>query len=365
MNGATVFELHKSWGFSASILDLLTAGKTFNIIALAALTAKLALLDSVLLQQAASENPGLGDRANSTVRVPILRSIPNNYTGVWEAKGYVGQFSRDFSQTLYGYTTVGDLIYPDFLDAGFGDPSFDHRCDGDCYTQVEGFGWDMSCVMANDDFTTYNVTKDMAINTTIAWENDDIVDVNKTLYHLLSVTAAQQLVGIDPGASDYSYIQLNVSWADIKPAYGGVDNKDAVNCTAQMLKQICKLRPARVLYPIEITKSKDDSVQTRSNGFQITSPWWLEDPETEDNTDPSSKDFGKLKGNQINGVRSLEPLQYDAAFDSNIQSFASMFASIFSGNVYLEYLNDTGYIAVPDGTAAIGTWWTPITTILE
>lgn len=52
LNGATVSELHNSWSFSTLALDLLTAGKAFNFIRLAALTAKLALVDNLLLQQA-------------------------------------------------------------------------------------------------------------------------------------------------------------------------------------------------------------------------------------------------------------------------------------------------------------------------
>jgi hypothetical protein len=55
--GATVQELHQSWSFSTSVLELLTAGKSFNIIALAALTAKLALVDNLLLQRAAETTP--------------------------------------------------------------------------------------------------------------------------------------------------------------------------------------------------------------------------------------------------------------------------------------------------------------------
>jgi hypothetical protein len=365
MNGATVFELHKSWGFSTSVLDLLTAGKAFNFIALAALTAKLALLDSVLLQQAAGENPGLGDRAGALVRVPIVPTIPNSYTGVWSDDGFVGQFSRDFSASLYGYSTFGDLISPDYSDSAVNEAGgFNTLCDGDCFAQVEGFGWDISCATANNNFITYNVTKEMALNTTQAWENSDTVNVNKTLYHILSVSASQQLVGVDYGARDYSYVQLNTSWAEFKPAYGGADNKDAVNCTGRILKQICEFRPARVLYPVEVINQKQDSSPATSNGFRIADPWWV-DPNIAENTqDTFAGSSGVLKNNQIKGVKVLEVLPYDPDFDLNIQSFASTVQSMFGGDVWLEYLEGTGYMAVPDGAAAIGTWWTPITTIM-
>ncbi|KXT15383.1 hypothetical protein AC579_2197 [Pseudocercospora musae] len=54
MKGGTIENLHKSWTFSTSLKEALFAGKGFNVIALAALTAKSALIDGYLMQSALS-----------------------------------------------------------------------------------------------------------------------------------------------------------------------------------------------------------------------------------------------------------------------------------------------------------------------
>nr|OQO05984.1 hypothetical protein B0A51_18122 [Rachicladosporium sp. CCFEE 5018] len=52
LRGATIHELHRSWAFSTSLKDIAFAAKYFNIIALAVLTAKLTMIDGMLMQKA-------------------------------------------------------------------------------------------------------------------------------------------------------------------------------------------------------------------------------------------------------------------------------------------------------------------------
>ena len=61
---------------------MLTAGKSFNYIALAALMAKVALVDNVLLQQAVSTSPGYFEQRNMDLRLPMARILPQGYAGV-------------------------------------------------------------------------------------------------------------------------------------------------------------------------------------------------------------------------------------------------------------------------------------------
>jgi hypothetical protein len=82
MKGSTVEDLHRSWGFSASVLELLTAGRKFNMIALAALMAKLALVDNVFLQKATSASPGWYRQKNVVMTLPVARQLPQDYVGV-------------------------------------------------------------------------------------------------------------------------------------------------------------------------------------------------------------------------------------------------------------------------------------------
>jgi hypothetical protein len=105
MKESTVSELHSSWSYTISVLELLTAGGGFNLIALASLTAKLALVDNLLLQQAAGDTPGLGNLPKVSVRVPILDSIPNNFRRTWSKESeyiYHGSNQCNFSSCEHG-----------------------------------------------------------------------------------------------------------------------------------------------------------------------------------------------------------------------------------------------------------------------
>ena len=52
MKGASIQDLHRSWSFSTSLKDIVFSLKHFNIIAMAALTAKLTIIDGTLMQKA-------------------------------------------------------------------------------------------------------------------------------------------------------------------------------------------------------------------------------------------------------------------------------------------------------------------------
>jgi hypothetical protein len=52
------------------------------MIALAALMAKLALVDNVLLQRAATTEPGIFFERGTTIYLPIVDELPEGYAGV-------------------------------------------------------------------------------------------------------------------------------------------------------------------------------------------------------------------------------------------------------------------------------------------
>lgn len=158
LEGATVKDLHQSWGFSTSILELLTAGKKFNLIALAALAAKMALLDNLLLQQAAGTIPSIFVQDEMNIRIPSVRVLPRNYAGIWDENTYKGASSLLFSQDFKQY-----LSSPDFIDFGINGSieNFDMHCIGSCFSSVAGFGFNVTCdpeTPSNEEWTDYLVT---------------------------------------------------------------------------------------------------------------------------------------------------------------------------------------------------------------
>lgn len=364
LNGATVSELHSSWSFSASAIDLLTAGKAFNFIALAALTAKLALVDNLLLQQAAGEEPAIGTITSALVRVPILDAIPDNYGGFYSTDGLVGTTSRQFALALMGYSTDGEFIKTDVVSG------IENLCNGDCFAMVPEFGFNISCTPVDHGTKNYSVTPHMAINTTSAWRNKETVDENKTPYNLLSVSVFADIAGQDNSSARSSSIQMTVSWADLQPATGPAGNTEAESCNGRLFSQTCEFRPAKVMYPIQISQpTGENQMLSSTTGYKITTPWWPDESSPdgrkipEDDANWGTPDsYGKLVNGQIKGVQVLETLEYDPAFDSNVQAFADMMNSIFAGSTQLQYLNGTGYVPAGDGNSGpmIGTWWTQL-----
>ncbi|QDS77775.1 hypothetical protein FKW77_005240 [Venturia effusa] len=367
LNGATVSELHNSWSFSTSTLELMTAGRAFNLIALAALTAKIAMVDNTLLQQAAGAEPDIGMIPSAPVRVPIVDTIPNDYGGRFSSDGVVGTTSQNISQALYGYTSFGDFITPDLL-AG----TIENQCKGHCYLMAPGFGFNISCRPIEYDTKNYSVTPQMAMNTTSAWTNNTSMNPDEALYELLRVSVFADIVGQDNRTAKYSSILLTAAWADLKPATGPADNDEAETCHGRLLSQTCELRPAKVMYPLQIDNSAASAdPMAKLSGYTITVPWWPIDgswdntrPIPEDSASPQTTDYyGKLVNGQVKGVQVTETLEYDSAFDNNLQAFASMMNSMFAGTTLLQYLNGTGYIPSDVGASApmIGTWWTQLT----
>jgi hypothetical protein len=109
--GATVEDLHRSWNFSTSVLELLTAGKAFNLVALATLMAKMALVDNLLLQKAAGTSPSFYPQNHISVRVPTWQEqLPADYVGYFDEDRSLGSYTRDFSNVFHDYATGTDFI---------------------------------------------------------------------------------------------------------------------------------------------------------------------------------------------------------------------------------------------------------------
>lgn len=76
VHGATVTDLHHSWGFSTSMVSLVKGWKYLNFIALAALAAKLAIIDSILLQRALQTYLASDPARNVTILAPLTTTWP-------------------------------------------------------------------------------------------------------------------------------------------------------------------------------------------------------------------------------------------------------------------------------------------------
>jgi hypothetical protein len=370
LKGSTVEDLHRTWGFSSSVLELLTAGRSFNLVALAALMAKLALVDNLLLQRAAGSGPGIFTRYNVPINLPLVSELPPQYAGEFALNGATGALSDEFSSDLYHYATVGDIVlfndtwaYSWNSQTKTSQSSFSTRCEGTCQAIVPGFGFSVDCA---DPYVSpsFNISPSLVSQSTLAHESNQtfnaaILDPNFSRT-ILSVNATTLLPGqtfVDSNGEtqSFSYASsiLNVTYARNVASSGDLTDLTATTCNGRTVWRTCVLRPAIVNYPITVTNITSSKAQ---NGIRI-SPSVTGNLTFLDRVSTGTH----LENGQIPGItiakNAYEP--YNATYDTNIQAVTVMINSLFSASVNLDYINGTngGYVPTASSNAQLSSWW--------
>jgi len=141
LHGATVKELHHSWAFESSLSTILLKYKYFNVIALAALVTKLAIVDGVLYQRSTSTYLALGP-----VRTVNITTYP---TETFPATGWLNDAGNDtdFLETQFTFDLLTWLDSPQGLiysTYGF------WGCGGTCFVEAPALGLEVNCTMSTD-----------------------------------------------------------------------------------------------------------------------------------------------------------------------------------------------------------------------
>jgi hypothetical protein len=282
---ATIEDLHRSWSFSTSIKNIAFAGKYFNLIALAALTAKLTIIDSSLMQKAFSTYVGTDVPMNVTNIIGYFNeTMPITSTPTFGRSLEVGM-SKALNLELQAWSQQGSVY-----------DSLFRNCEGTCYLNVPAAGFEIECsapVITEVDYgisTRSAKSLDLDISglkdgsrpvgftplsgdltsisgqsgsgeNTFLTANDTAslaraqayVDANYTApmfgIHFTREFHAPDNLGLD--GSDYAYIAMDItstSAQDIDPFSGSISV-----CPGLVTTQSCKLRPAVISYPLQIT----------------------------------------------------------------------------------------------------------------
>jgi hypothetical protein len=264
LRGATIKELHRSWQFSASIKDVVLYGKYFNFIALAALAAKLTIIDGILLQKAAGSEYGSDNAHNITIEMyandtmPLTASIAHSPGTDGSADyGYIGPQLSWFSDQVSMWSK----------DSG----SFDVQpglCDGTCLFDIVGTGFGVDC-QTEQLAIDYGKEVSQAATEQAALINDTSVSVSDPGRSLFEVTFNTSY-GATGQDGDYSRIEMNVTFANTTQ-----DKNDPQSCPGTLTRHRCILRPATVKYPVTIednSQSTDQrSVYKMYLGYNTTS----------------------------------------------------------------------------------------------
>lgn len=229
MLGASIKELHYTWSFSASFTSILLKIKYFNVIALAALAAKVAIIDGVLYQRALSTaviQDTTGE--NRTLRSFFMDHFP--YTGIMPRDNQsFGSMDSAFASNVWLWSQAGDgTVYR-------GSSSVD-GCDAAiCTFNVSGAGLGAEC------------TQKLINNTYLS-----DAKAGRSVTGNLTVFSVDMKMLYPDSTKNYSRIQLSALWPTdtIDP-----DQRYVSVVPTEFRSVICELRPALVRYNMLFTNS--------------------------------------------------------------------------------------------------------------
>lgn len=224
MKGATVEDLHNSWSFSANIMSIITGWKFFNVMALAALCTKFAIIDSTLFQKALSTRTALGPPSHIQAPTFPIEEFP--------ATGILDEVSN---QTAYmNYMMTFDIIHWLLSDVNINAYYLNgfYECAGLCGLTYRGIGFQSTCTMTN-----VSASRSQS-------------DVESGANLQMSLNFEQRW---PTSEKNYAYINMEwISWvSDI--FYGDIIAN--TNCDGYLSNLTCELRPAVIDYPIVMRNS--------------------------------------------------------------------------------------------------------------
>lgn len=254
LRGATIKELHRSWQFSSSIKDVVLYGRYFNFIALAALAAKLTIIDGILLQKAAGTEIRPDSARNFTLDMYVNDTMPITATFA-DRSGNVSSFIDWFGTDVHYWSHSGGIYLPGSY------------CDGTCLFDVHGTGFGIDCQSEEIamDYGTAVSQEAIAVS-----QSDNSSSLNVTAERTLFDINFKAIYGATGVDGDYSRIQMNLTFTNATATGDG-----SASCPGKMTRHSCMLRPAIVRYPVTIEDtSASDSTISVSNmylGYNTTS----------------------------------------------------------------------------------------------
>ena len=247
LKGATIKELHRSWQFSSSIKDVVLYGKYFNFIALAALAAKLTIIDGILLQKAASTQYGMDPvhkknspfYANETM--PITATLDDQST-------YYGDLVDWFNTEVGAWSQNAGIMSTRWV-----------RCNGVCLFAVNGTGFGVDCQTEEVAIDFGSVVVQEALELAIA---NDTSDLNITGQRDLFDVTFEGFQGSTEQDGDYSRIVMNITFTNTT-----ANDNNPASCPGTLTRHSCILRPAVIEYPVTI---EDNTGTDNTNTAQQT-----------------------------------------------------------------------------------------------
>ncbi|KAI4929021.1 hypothetical protein J4E85_005644 [Alternaria conjuncta] len=219
----------KDWPFT-SFYAIVTSGRYFNLVALAALMTKFAVVDSTLFQKATRTIvTQQKEYANSTMTGWVERDWPANFGGIPGADGHIKTVDAAWASVLDAYNgkLANSKVHDSLNDtASFFDCPYRQECSG----AIEGLGFAFDC-------TTEYENVDYGLR---QWEGSEHSGIPYPLWDVkFRPSWANE-------TKTYASIELKMRYVD---SHAG---KDEHSCPGTMNIRTCEIRPAVVRYPVTV-----------------------------------------------------------------------------------------------------------------
>ena len=225
LKGASIANLNHSWAFSTSLKEVFFRLKYFNVIALAALTAKLTIIDGTLMQKALTFYQDVDTSIIEDRHITGFRYRAWPMTGMVEdSAGDAGTMTSYMRDTLKIWGQTGGN-YPN--------TNFKGCNNGFCYIWVEGVGFKFDC--ANVNIETVNYGKSLS--------QKPARYASETLFDITFDTVYDDEL---PSGIEFAHLVMNTTWTKTA-SYGSADDCSSLKHTTS-----CRLIPSVIRYPAQI-----------------------------------------------------------------------------------------------------------------
>ncbi|KAF2029533.1 hypothetical protein EK21DRAFT_89769 [Setomelanomma holmii] len=308
LRGSSLKTLHRNHAYSYSFYAIVTSGRHFNIIALAALMTKFAVIDSTLFQKA-TKTQITQQKAymNTTVTAWIESDWPTHSGGVPGDEGNIKTVDTAWANVIDAYNSkIANGKVHDTLKemAAFFDCPSRQECSG--YIEAMGFAFECETESKDVDYGLdhANVT----------------VNGTRSEYPLWNIKFEPDFSN---GTKPYSAINMTMLYVDSEA--GTAEG----SCPGTLTNRTCRIRPAIVKYPIVVmTPSKEEldggNIVVHIKFFNDNASWPLGAP---------------LNSEQIDDLEVVRYVDIDESFAqvSTIGAVNYVLNNLYSSNANLTF----------------------------
>lgn len=309
LKGSSLKTLHRNHAYSISFYAIMTSGKHFNTIALAALMTKFAVIDSTLFQKA-TKTAIVQQKAyaNRTVTAWMETQWPANKGGIPGDAGSIKTIDVDWAAVVNAYT--GKIANGKVHDNLEGKASF-FGCPErqECTGVMKGIGFAYTCDTQKED-VDYGLQRQSQRG------------ANTSTTYPLWFLDFHQFYAND--TTNYASIRMDMQYVDSSP--GNIDG----SCPGSRTSRTCWIRPAIVQYPVIVMTPSKEELAGKNIVVHIK---FFNQPAN------ASALGSPLGGEQIDGLKVLEyaDLNEKEGDVSTIGALALIFNNLYGSSANLTF----------------------------